>query len=756
MILKKIGSLIFAATIMVGWSACNTTKYVPNGEYLLDKVKILSDNKDVSKAELTEYLRQTPNAAVFGLFRMQLGIYNLSGNDTTKGFNRFLRRIGDPPVIYNSNLTDISSKQIQQQLTNKGYINATVESKVTLSGKKANVVYKIDTQTPYRIRNYKIHLKNKSLDEIAADTAKSLIRPGMLFDVDVLNAERERIASQFRQEGYYNFTKEFLSYTADSALNAHKIDLSIELRDNLNRPLDSVERILFRKYSIRHVIFYSNTDANVTTDLESKVQLDTLHFRDYIMISPEKKIIKLSALAQNTFINPNSVYNDAAVERTYSSLNSLGPVKYVNISFKEIKPGLLDCYIIVIPSKTVSFSAEAEGTYTEGYWGGAAKLNFVDKNLFNGAEALTMQGSYSFEKQDAVWAKELTGVVGLRFPQVILPFASYDFRKNLHANTELTGLLTYQIRPNEFSSNNVGAGFKYSWTRSQFQHNLDLINLSFVNFNVDPAFTAAYLNTGLFNRYNYTSHFIMGLGYSGSYSNFNSNRPLKDYSTMRYSIETAGNLLYGLSHLAGSSPDSTGAYHLFGIRYSQYVKGEYNITHYQIFDDNNRFVYHFGFGLGVPYGNANELPWEKRFTSGGANSVRGWNESSLGPGVYQRVTQNTQRDFNQVGDIKLDLNMEYRAKLFWVLEGALFLDAGNIWTIKPYPTQPGGEFKFDSFLNQIAIAYGAGARFDFSYFILRLDLGVKLYNPVLSRREQWRINPGADDFVLHFAIGYPF
>jgi hypothetical protein len=312
-------------------------------------------------------------------------------------------------------------------------------------------------------------------------------------------------------------------------------------------------------------------------------------------------------------------------------------------------------------------------------------------------------------------------------------------------------------RPGEFTTTNVGAGINYSWTRQQYRHVFQLFDLSYVQFPVvEQAFTDSFITTGKFNKYNYTNHLIMRMGYSGSYSTFNENRPLKDYSAVRYSIETAGNVLYGLSHLLGSTKVD-GAYQFFGVQYAQYVKGEYNISHHQIFDKDNRFVYHLGAGLGIPYGNADAIPYEKRFYSGGANSVRGWSESQLGPGSYKRFTRNT-RDFNQVGDIKLDLNMEYRAKLVSFFEGAVFLDAGNIWTIKDYPTQPLGQFKLDTFMNQLAISYGAGLRMDFSFFIARIDLGVKLFDPAQSKRtEQWRTSPDIrQDFALHFAIGYPF
>ena len=743
-------------------SACSTTKYVPNGEYLLKKTPIKTDNRELKYSDLKEFLRQTPNAAVFGIFPLQLKIYNLAPRDTTKWLKRALHktfmRIGDPPVIYNPSLTSLSVQQLKRYLENKGYINVNVESKVTLKGKKASVKYIVNANTPYRLSEYTVDIKNKVLAGIAADSTKSLVRRNMLFDVDVFNSERQRIATHMRQLGYYNFNKEFLSYSADSTLKTHKVNVTLALREYLRDKNDSARKIIFKQFSIRKVIFYTNTDANVTTDLENKVQLDTVLFRDFELVTPKKRILKLDALVQNTFINPKSLYSDDAVERTYSALNSLGPVKYVNISFKETQDNQLDCYIIIIPSKPVSLSTELEGTYTAGYWGVAGNINTVNRNIFKGAETLSLLFRGAFEKQDAIWAQEYGVQVGLKFPRFMLPFGSYDFKRNMHANTEFTSAFSYQLRPGQFSTTNVGGGINYSWNRKQFHHSFQLFNLSYVYFPYkDPGFETTYLNptSPIFNPYNYNNHFIMSIGYTGSYSTYNAGRPLQNYSSSRFNVETAGNLLYGLSNLFGGTQSKDGSYLLFKIRYSQYVKSEYDLTHHQIFDKSNRLVYHLGLGLGMPYGNADVIPYEKRFFSGGANSVRGWGEGLLGPGIYNRIS-GLSRDFNQVGDIKLDMNMEYRAKMFWLMEGAMFLDAGNIWTIRNYDTQQGGTFKFDTFINQIAIAYGLGVRFDFSFFVVRVDLGARLFDPVLSRREQWRVHPGWNDLALHFAIGYPF
>ncbi|MFT3752339.1 MAG: BamA/TamA family outer membrane protein [Paludibacter sp.] len=758
--LRVWSSFVVLALLLM---ACNVTKYVPDGEFLLDKTDIKTDTKDLDKTELLEYLRQTPNAAVFGAWRMQLGIYNLAPKDTSTSFNRFwhrtFKKIGDPPVIYNSTLTSISVHQLQRLAENKGYINARVESKLETKGKKARVEYIVTSNKPYRLRDYNVNIKNEQLTEIAADTSRSLIRPDMLFDADVFNAERERVTSLFRKQGFYNFNKDYLTFSADSTLNSHKIDVTLELRDYLRHSSDSVNKIIFKQYSIRKVIYYINKEASLSADIADKDKLDTVQFRDFILITPKDRILKLDALVQNTFINPSTLYSDNAVERTYQSLNSLGPIKYVNISFKESDSNLLDCYIIIVPSKTVSLSTELEATYTDGFWGGATSINIVNRNQFKGAETLSVQLRGAFEKQDStIWAQEFGIQAGLKFPRVLLPFGSYDFKRNIHANTEFTSSLSFMNRPGEFTTTNAGAGINYSWNRQQFHHVLQLFDLNYVRFlNVDPVFRSTYLNetTPKYNPYNYRDHLIMRMGYTGSFSTFNPNRPLKNYSSVRYSVESAGNFLYAMSNLLGGTKVE-GAYQLFKVRYSQYVKGEYNITHHQIYDNENRFVYHLGVGLGVPYGNANVIPYEKRFYSGGANSVRGWGESKLGPGTYKRFNSKA-RDFNQVGDIKLDMNMEYRAKLAWLAEGALFLNAGNIWTIKNYETQPLGQFKLDSFMQQIAIAYGAGLRFNFSFFIARIDMGIKLYDPVLSRTERWRVNPKfSDDVAFHFAIGYPF
>lgn len=750
--------VLFYFFVVLILTSCNLTKHVPEGEYLLDRVKINTDANDIRKDELSEYLRQTPNSRVFGVFKMQLGIYNLSGKDTSKWINRSLRKIGDEPILLNRIQTRISIQQLQQLYKNKGYMYALVDTIITYKEKKAKVEYLIKSNKPYRLGRYLVQLENDVLSAIASDTSRSVIRPDMLFDTDQFEAERNRITSQFRELGYYNFNKEFLIYNADSALRQHKVNVNLVLRDEANPRINPKAKSIFNRYNIRSVTFFNRRDLSSSANASNTQKFDTVEARGFTLIGDGNDEININSLIHNTYINPGTIYNDVSVEKTYTALNMLGAVKYVNINFKEVDENNLDCQVVIVPSKTVSMSVEAEATYTDGFWGVGGNLGMVDRNFLRGAEMLSVQGSGALEWQNNVLAQEWGAQVGLRFPVFTMPFLNYETRRNLHANTELNTSYIYQFRPGEFTTINLGGGLKYRWLRTRYIHNFELANLSYVYFpSFSEEFRQTYLNTGRYNKYNYEDHFILRMGYSGSYTSFNAARPLRDYSTTRYSIESAGNLLYGINNILGSKKTDD-AYRIFNIRYAQYVRMEYNTTHHQVIDASNRFVFHLGAGLGLPYGNADVIPYERRFYAGGANSVRGWSESTLGPGVYDTPDSLIirTRDYNKVGDIKLDLSMEYRAKMFWVLEGAAFLDAGNIWTIRNYKEQEGGVFDPTTFLKQLAIAYGAGLRLDFSFFIFRFDVGVRLFDPVRTRREQWRIKPDAGDFAFHLAIGYPF
>lgn len=756
---RNFHSFISLFFILIGLSgvlftSCSPTKHIADGAYLLDKVEIKSDAKEISKNDLPDFIRQTPNSYILGLFRMQLGIYNLSGNDTTKRINRVLRRIGQEPVVLDSMLTDISSQQLLRYHMNKGYFDAGINTIVHKKNKRARVVYQIQANKPYRINNYEVDFPFQELEKLAKDSSQSLIQKNMLFDVYQLDSERDRLSSGMRRRGYYNFMKDYMAYSADSA--AHQVDVALHLRDYLEESPDSLEKTVFKQYHISKVIYNLNPAVSTIIVDDGPQVLDTLQMDDYWIIGPKKKFLTFNALKASTFIKPGTLYSDADIERTYAAFNALPPVKYTHISFTETASDSLQCLINVAQAKTFTFSSQAEITFTEGYWGTAGNVGVTHRNLFRGAESLTLQGRYALEKQGDLTAQEWGGQIGLRVPRTIIPFVNDSYSRSLRGTTEFRGTLNYQYRPDEFTSTNIGVGIKYNWYKGRQQYTFDLLDLSYVYFPwISQEFKETFLETGKYNRYNYEDYMIMRISYGTSYSGYNQARPLRNYFSYRYSVESAGNTLLGIYKLLNLPADDDGFYRAFNIRFSQYLRGEINSSYHQIIDKNNKFVYHAGLGLGYPYGNSEVIPFERRFYSGGANSVRGWGESQLGPGSYQRFVSN-RRDYNQVGDIKLDMNFEYRAKMFWVLEGAIFADAGNIWTIRDYEYQPAGAFKLDTFWKQIALAYGIGIRMDFNFFLFRMDMGVKLYDPAIMAAPKWVLPSSFKDVALHIAIGYPF
>lgn len=753
MILKSTYIRLWWIVSVVLLTACSPARHIPEGSYLLDRFEINTDAENVNPRELAEYVRQNSNSYVFGLFRMELGIYNLSGPDTTKWVNRALRRIGQPPVILDPRLTQLSAEQLKSYHVNRGYFNAQVNTNVITNGRRAKVQYNIIGGEPYRIQSYNVDVPYEGLRKIAEDTLQSLIQPGNLFDVYVLNNERERIEGLLRRSGYFNFNREMLAFRADSA--DQLVNVGLELRDFLMQRPDTLPYTVFRKLKVRNITYTLLPSAATLATTEPVQQPDTLVQGNFRLISPSPSFLSLNALRSGTFLQSGMWYSDDDVGRTYSALNALPPIKYSHISFMPAPGDSLDAHITIAEAKSLSLSSKAEVTFTEGYWGGALNLGIVNRNLFRGAESLSFNARMALERQDDVIAQEWGAQAAIRIPRIMIPFANDPFSNRLHGVTEFRSTFSYQHRPQEFSSTNVGAGVKFTWNRNRKIHNFDLLDINYVYFPwISQPFRDAFLNTGLYNRYNYEDYLIMRFSYSSSFNSFNINRPLQNYYTYRYSFEAAGNLLYGINNLLQTHTGNDGFYRVFNIRYSQYVRAEFNASQHLIFDSNNRLVYHAGVGLGIPYGNADVIPYERRFYSGGANSVRGWSESTLGPGNYSRIT-NRRRDYNQVGDIKLDLNLEYRSKLLWVIEGALFADAGNVWTIRDYSYQPGGVFRWNTFLNQIALAYGFGLRFDFNFVLFRVDLGVKLYDPMVNNGT-WNVLPNSNSFALHFAIGYPF
>lgn len=777
--------LLIVAIFSLLLSSCNVTKYVPDGQYLLDEVKITTKDKDLKDTDFSIYLRQQPNLKLFNFIPFNLGLYSISSPDTTLWINRFLQKIGDAPVIYDSTLVKSSAMELKKAMNNKGYLHAEVQHNTTFKKKKAKVTYNIISNQPYRINDIKYRIRNEEIENIILkDTINSLIKRGNLFDIDILEKERKRVSELLRTEGYFYFDKEYIGFAADTTVGGKQVNLSMIVRPM--RQLvgkNTFVNVEHEKYNVKNVNFYLTEDIS---SLSNDSILNSLSYEKYknLNIYSNNDFVRKNTLHNFTSINNNSLYNQKTVDQTYAKLAGLKIFKYLNISFQEIDDSLriienavqqdsllygietsstndtirvkqLDCNIILTPDKLQSFSFELEGTNNEGDLGIAGKLQYGHNNIFKGGEQfkfLIRGANESIIGNRSIW--EIGTEASIGFPSILFPFINKKFLQNNTSNSEVYVNYSYQIR-DEYSRMIAGLGMRYNWlTKDKINHSVTLIDLNYVYLPFISDNFKETINNSLL-KYSYEDHFIMSAGYGISFTNKKSESNTNFYS-VRTSAEIAGNLLYGISHGINSNKDENGSYLLGNIPFAQYAKADFDFSFTHIVDKKNSMVYHVGLGVGVPYLNSTILPFEKRYYGGGANSVRGWSARSLGPGSYNAGT--TIDYMKQSGDIKLDLNLEYRTKLVWLLELAAFIDAGNIWTLKD-EGQVGGQFKFDKFYEQIALGYGIGIRLNFDYFVIRLDWGLKAFDPSRGDGERWRFVPGwsiLKDTALHFAVGYPF
>ena len=770
---EKVVVRLFLILLLYAFSACNATKFVPQDKYLLNDVKIkILDTKDVPTEDLMTYVQQTQNTEIFGFWKLQLAIYNTASEDTTKWTSKNARKIGEAPVIFSSDLAAYTREQLERAMNNRGYFQAQVDTVMEIKDRKVNLQYQIMANQPYFIRTYTVDIPHDELAQVALDQRLSLIRDGMQFDADLLNQERQRVASAMRRRGYFYFDQEFIQFEADSTMGHQQIDVKMKLQDYVPVYVDSINyngkksvgarsqtsidskedeylRRIFRKYTIANVHFHIDYDPRRRPDGPQEVS--SISHGGYRFTWVGKKRLRDGVLIRNCPIEPGTMYNERIIERAYIKLNHLAPIKYVDISFDSVSTNKLDCHIVLSRGKLNSISAEIEGTYSAGDWGLAAGIGYVNRSLFRGAEEFTIDGRGSYEwRQNGGRAIEAKASAGLKFPSAVAVDLRYDF----------------QNRPEEYTRSIFNAGLNYSLSqpRQGLNHHFRFVDISYVYLPwISDAFRDQFLQSTNILKYSYENHFIVGLGYSGNYTSYRTRFPNRSYWNVYYNIETAGNLLRALAKPCKFQIDAeSGNYTFLKTQFAQFAKADLSATYNYILHPKHRLVFHADLGVAIPYGNSQTIPFETRYFAGGANSVRGWSARSLGPGGYQGNGKLI--DFNnQSGDVRMNLNVEYRAKVWWIFELAAFVDAGNIWTIFDYETQPYGMFKWNEFYKQIAVAYGFGVRMDFSFFIFRVDLGVKLYDPSRlydGSNTQWRtMSHGLnwrDDVALHFAIGYPF
>lgn len=712
--MKRYSYIPFSILLLT--TACSTGKYVQEGEYILDKVAVVSDQSDYNAAPLSQYVRQKEKPKLFSLFR-----------------NPFSRK----PVIYDTLQARLSCQDLMTAMQNEGYMNAGVSLYTETKGKKLKATYLLHPGQPFLIGKVNYDIQDEGIQQLLHldQTDNQQIKPGMRFTVETLDNERKRIAGLLSDNGYFRFNKDFIHFTADTVMGRKDIALTLQLRKY--KPNNNSPEVDHTRYLIRDVLFQSNDS-------------DRIHLRKQVLLNA-------------TAIKAGRPYDASALQWTYNNFARLQAVKYTNIKFAEVPDtNLLDCHIQISTNKPSTISFQPEGTNTAGDLGAAASITYTNRNLFHGSEQLSIEFRGAYEAitglegyQDQNYT-EFSVETKLVFPRFLAPFLSKSFRRRQTASSEWAVSWNFQNRP-EFHRRVFSSAWRYRWSepKHHLNYRFDLLDLNYVYMPwISSTFKRDYLdnaeNRNAILRYNYEDIFIMKAGFTVSYTD--------GVDAVRANFESAGNLLNGVSKGFGFKTNSQGQHTLFNIAYAQYVKFDFDYTHLFQFDKRNALALHAGLGVAYPYGNSTVLPFEKRYFSGGANSVRGWSVRELGPGKFKGTDGRI--DFiNQTGDVKLDLNAEYRSSLFWKLQGALFIDAGNIWTLRNYAEQPGGQFKFTEFYKQIAASYGMGLRLNFDYFILRFDVGMKAINPAYkSEKEHWSIfHPKLSrDFDFHFAVGLPF
>lgn len=761
---KYISWLLF----FILFIACDAAKRVPEGSYLLNKVKIDTDTKSVKASELEPFLRQEPNASIPLIGKYRLHLYNIAANDST-WLNRQLRKLGERPVLYSERLTSISTEQIKLELNNRGYLNATVDTLLELQKKKVNVTYNVDGKDPYRILNYQDTIQDTTILKVLKEENKLyFIDKDDVFDLKVLEEGRVEMARYLRNKGYYDFSKDNFQFLADTTVGTHQVDLTV----NLLNPTDST---LHQQYYIGNSTILNGIDIAKLEDSSRHYELDTIQFRNLTIIQDKKEFLRPRAIYYNTFLRKNRMYADRLVDRTYSSLNGLGAVSQTNINlYPSVRndSNFLDTRISIAPGNLHWMQFGVDGTNSAGDLGIAANITYEHRNIFKGAERLRLRlnGAYEFISTGGLADSinlidqnyyEYGAEAFLSIPQLLLPWLLKNLKEQPSASTEFSVGINFQKRP-EYLRQFFNLSSKLQWSRMDWQltNTVEPLDINYVRMPwKSDFFIKQYLgdDSNPILRKSYEDQLIARTAYSVLFTNSGLRKIAKNPFRIRAGIDLAGLIPRLATSLGGSKRNSEGYEEILGITYAEYVKTDFDFAITYPFDDKNSLAMHFGLGVAVPYGNSIVLPFEKRYFSGGANSVRGWSTRTLGPGGYQR-NDTLRSDFvNQTGDIKLDLSAEFRHKLTDLFEIATFIDAGNIWTIKDYEGQPDGVFKFDDFYKQISVSYGLGLRVNLSFLLLRLDAGMKAYDPADSERKFVLFKPNfTDKFALHFAIGYPF
>ncbi|MGN6435645.1 MAG: BamA/TamA family outer membrane protein [Agriterribacter sp.] len=767
MLKSCIYHVLLSVTIVLVFASCSTTRSVPAGDALYTGVSVdIEDKAATSKerkrltSELESLTRPLPNKKILGI-PFKLMIYNFAGNPKKEKslFGWLKYKVGEPPVLLSKVSLDYNTKVLQSNLENQGYFKSTAEADTTVKNKKATATYTVTTGIRYTINSITLPADSGRLQQYIAEASENtLLKKDNPFDLAVIKTERERIDAYVKEKGFYFFNSDYLIIEADSTIGNNKVDLHVKIKPGTP---DRAKKV----YTINDVYIFPGyrLNANAADTLKKNAEF----FEGYYLVD-RRKTYKPRMFRQAMQFLPGDVYNRKDHSQSISRLVNLGVFKFVKNRFEPVvvnDSARLNTfyYLTSLPKKSLRADVNVN-TKSNNLTGSAITVGWRNRNTFKGGELLSVDATAGFEVQFSGQLKGYNTYRGgletqLSFPRFLVPFVSINTRSGFMPKTNI--LLAYDVLSKEklYLMNSFRANFGYAWKETLTkEHQLNPIAINYVQpWRVTQEYQDSIAKNPTLAKA-IEKQFIIGSNYNYNYNELSGNNALKGLY-FNGNLDLSGNIA-GL--VTGANKRQGDPKTIFGAAFSQYVKVETDLRYYIPLSSKNTWASRLIVGLGYPYGNSRELPFIKQFFVGGTNSIRAFRSRSLGPGTYNNTNNKTFLP-DQSGDIKLEFNSELRAKLFSIVHGAIFVDAGNIWLYNDNPDKPGAQFS-NKFMKEIAVGTGLGLRFDISFLVLRLDVAFPIRKPWLPENERWVIDDikfgnntwRKENIIYNIGIGYPF
>ncbi|WP_374175136.1 BamA/TamA family outer membrane protein [Flavobacterium tructae] len=746
---------------------CSNTKYLPEGDLLYTGGSVTVKDSILKKKErkaleneLNDLLRPKPNKQFLGL-RPKLWFYNIAGEPKKqKGIRYWLRtKVGEPPVLFSKVDLEYNASVLRNFTENRGYFKTRVSADSTVSHKRVTAEYTVVPKKQYIIKSVIFPDDSLAMSRIIGRSSRrSLLKVGQPYDLDVIKAERERIDARLKEKGYYYFNPDYLLAQVDSSKGDHEVKIRLVIK------ADTPPKAL-TAYKINKIVVYPN--FTISKDSVKYQPKDIIQYKDFTIIDTADSF-KPRVFDRAIHFKKGDFYNRKDHNLTLNRFVNLGTFSFVKNEFKpsDSLPNALDSYyyLTLLPKKFIRVEVLGK-TNSASYTGSEININWNNRNLFRGAELFTVSifGGADFQLSGANNGKNIYKLgteTSLTWPRFIVPFFHIEGSSEYVPRTKATVRYEYQNRTQLYALNSFKTSFGYQWKENiRKEHQLNVIDVTYVSPNHVTAEYLADIQEDPSLEKIIEKQLIFGPTYTYTYTNTMQKRR-KNTFYFSGDLDLAGNVT-GL--VTGANVKDGNQKNIFDVPFSQYVKMRGDFRHYLKLGKESELASRIILGIGLPYGNSRALPTAKQFVVGGTNSIRAFRARSLGPGSYLN-TQTTNNFLpDQSGDLKLEFSTEYRAKLFSIVRGAVFVDAGNVWLLNADPNKSGGEITKD-FMKDIAVGAGAGLRFDLSFLVLRTDLAFPLRKPYLPQGQRWvidDINFGSgpwrkENLILNIAIGYPF